>query len=85
MRPLSLSVICLGVAMGSATGLAAGDGHVLHGIFCNSEEQIDRTLSLMRESVSPRMAVEAMNAVVVEAGAFEFVQPRLDVRLDVPD
>lgn len=39
----------------------ANQGHVLHGLFCNTEAQIDEILAHMSRNLAPQAAVEMMN------------------------
>lgn len=54
------SIAFLALAHGSAPA-ARTSTHALQGLFCNSAEQIDETVTHMREGLSPRAAVELVN------------------------
>ena len=67
---ISLTVLALG---GSAQ---TERSHALHGLFCNSEAQIDETLARMRQNLTPQAAVELTNekqVVCVYADKIEYM------------
>ena len=60
----SLSLISLvALLMGGSTH--AEEGYVLHGLFCNTEGQIDETLAHMRANLTPQAAVALTNEAKV--------------------
>lgn len=48
-----------------STLVARASTHALQGLFCNSAEQIDETVTHMRKGLSPRAAVELVNREAV--------------------
>ena len=58
MKKLFLAALIAGMFGANAQ---AQQGHVLHGLFCNTEAQIDETLAHMSLNLAPQAAVELMN------------------------
>ena len=58
---ISTLLIASGMALALSGAARGGEGHVLHGLFCNSESQIEQALAHMRANVAPRIAVEMTN------------------------
>jgi hypothetical protein len=58
MRKTMIPVLAIA---GLAVPSQAGSLHILNGIFCKAEENVDSSLSYMRQGVSPRMASELAN------------------------
>ena len=58
MKKLFLSALIIVVFGANAQ---AKQGHVLNGLFCNTEAQIDETLAHMSFNLPPQAAVELMN------------------------
>jgi len=54
-----LAAALLGFAF--STSAHAASSHLLHGLFCNTEAQIDETLSHMARRLTPEAAVEVTN------------------------
>ena len=61
----AISIRTLVIASGMALFLSAeargGEMHILHGLFCNSESQVEQTVAHMQANVAPRIAVELTN------------------------
>lgn len=58
MKKLFLAALIAGLSGASAQ---ANQGHVLHGLFCNTESQIDESLAHMSLNLAPQAVVELMN------------------------
>jgi hypothetical protein len=58
MRKLFLAAL---VAVACGPSAQANQGHVLHGMFCNTEAQIDEILAHMSRNLAPQAVVELMN------------------------
>ena len=62
MKKLFL-VALIAVAFGA--NAQAKQGHVLHGLFCNTEAQIDESLAHMSLNLTPKEAVELTNEKMI--------------------
>jgi hypothetical protein len=58
MKRLFLAALIAGL-FGADT--QAKQGHVLHGLFCNTEAQIDETLAHLSLNLAPQAVIELMN------------------------
>ena len=58
MMKFPLAVLCL---MGLAPEAGAGQSHVLHGLFCNSQAQVEEALGHMRRNMTMATAVALTN------------------------
>jgi hypothetical protein len=58
MKTILISIVA---ALGLSSDGLAQQRHALHGLFCNTEEQIDETLGYMRRDLPLRLAVEMTN------------------------
>lgn len=58
MKKLFLTAL---IALALGASAHAKSNHVLHGLFCNTEAQIDETLAHMALNLTPRAAVELTN------------------------
>ena len=62
MKKLFLAAL---IAVAFGANAHAKQGHVLHGLFCNTEVQIDEVLAHMSLNLTPQAAVELMNEKMV--------------------
>jgi hypothetical protein len=53
------------ITMAIGAGAHASTNHVLHGLFCNTEAQIDETLAHMALNLTPQAAVELTNEKMI--------------------
>jgi hypothetical protein len=71
MKKLFLAALLAGLFGASAQ---ANQGHVLHGLFCNTEDQIDESLAHMSRNLPPQAVVELMNEKMVACVLADKVQ-----------
>jgi hypothetical protein len=71
MKKLFLTAL-IGLAFGVSAH--AKSNHVLHGLFCNTEAQIDETLTHMALNLTPRAAVELTNEKTIACVLADKVQ-----------
>ena len=62
MKKLILSALIV-AALGA--NAQAKQGHVLHGLFCNTEAQIDESLAHLSLNLTPQAAVEMTNTKMI--------------------
>ena len=62
MRNLFLAAL---VAVAFGTSAEAKPNHVLHGLFCNTEAQVNETLAHMALNLTPQAAVELTNEKMI--------------------
>ena len=62
MQRFSAAALIVLAVSGSAH---AEQGHVLHGLFCNTESQLDDTLAHMQRGLTPQAAAELTNEAAV--------------------
>lgn len=53
------------IAVAFGVSAQAKSNHVLHGLFCNTEAQIDETVAQMALNLTPRAAVELTNEKII--------------------
>lgn len=69
-------VVSIAAAMAISGGAQAEQRHALHGLFCNTEAQIEQTLAHMRGGVPPQFAARMVNehmVVCVYADRIQYV------------
>ncbi len=65
-------IALIAVALGA--NAQAKQGHILHGLFCNTEAQIDETLAHMALNLTPQAAVELTNEKIIACVLADKVQ-----------